>query len=128
MSFRKLGTGHGQQAGCVKGQKEPKGPHRAATPHSLGTDSARGGQAESMSVSIETIADQGRALGCTGTWGLETSLLPAPGPGMGVKDHAQTCVPRKSWQDVGLRAGTGGTAAERCGSCAAKIGRGNRDR
>lgn len=49
------------------------------------------GQAESMSVSIETIADQGRALGYTGTWGLETSLLPAPGPGMGVKAPTQTC-------------------------------------
>lgn len=86
------------------------------------------GQAESMSVSIETTAAQGRALGCTGTWGLETALLPAPGPGMGVKAHVQTCVPRKSWQDLGLRASSGGTGAERCGSCAAKSGRGNGDR
>lgn len=65
------------------------------------------GQAESTSVSIETIAAQGRALGCTGTWGLNTFLLPDPGPGMVVKAYAQTCAPRKSWKDLGHRANSG---------------------
>lgn len=60
-----------------------------------------------MSVSIETITAQGRALVCMGIWGLETSLLPAPGPGMGVKPHAQTCVPWAVMAGSGVQASSG---------------------
>lgn len=79
-----------------------------------------------MSVSIETITAQGRALGSTGTWGLETSLLLALAPGMGAKAHAQTCVPRKSWQDLGIRANSGTQLLEGVGHVLPKVEGGTR--
>lgn len=45
-----------------------------------------------MSVSIETITAQGRALVCMGIWGLNISASCSRAR-MGVKPHAQTCVP-----------------------------------
>lgn len=81
------------RGGSAKGQKESKAPTGRLPNTAWGLTQPEEGQAESMSVSIETITAQGRALVCMGIWGLETSLLPAPGPGMGVKPHAQTCVP-----------------------------------
>ena len=78
----------------LRGRRNPRAPTGRLLPHTAwGLTQPEEGQAESMSVSIETITAQGRALVRMGIWGLETSLLPAPGPGMGVKPHAQTCVP-----------------------------------
>lgn len=107
MSFRKSGIGPGQQVSCAGCRRNPKAsigqlPHWVWAP-----TQPEEGQAESMSVSIETITAQGKALGCTGTWGLQAVLLPAPGPGMAMKARAQTCTPRKSWQDLGFKASSG---------------------
>lgn len=75
-----------------------------------------------MSVSIETITARGRALGGTGTWGLETSLLLALAPGMGAKAHAQTCT-QEVMARLGAQSKLRDTAAGRCGTCATESGR-----
>lgn len=94
MGSRKLSAGAWSAAGAVlRGRRNPRAPTGRLPYTAWGLTQPEEGQAESMSVSIETITAQGRALVCMGIWGLETSLLPAPGPGMGVKPHAQTCVP-----------------------------------
>lgn len=85
------------------GRRNPRAP-TGWPPHTArGLTQPEEGQAESTSVSIETITAQGRVLGRTGIWGLETSPLPALGPGMGLETHAQTRVPQQSRQHLGLR-------------------------
>lgn len=66
------------------GEKHPRASSGLLSLTAWGLTQPEEGQAESMSVSIETIA----ALDCTGTWGLTTSLLPAPGSGVVVRAPA----------------------------------------
>lgn len=106
MSLRKIrhrNVGSGQA--MLSGRRDPRAPTGWPLHRAWGLTQTEEGQAESMSVSIETTTAQGRALGRTGTGVL--SLLPVPWPGVGVKPHVQTRVPWHSWQHLGLRASSG---------------------